>query len=289
LEKEVKQMSRFGILVFGIAWFLTMGWSDRIFSAEDEVLARVGNEVITRIDFETRMRSLPPAAQEEMKDFEKKKELLNNMIKARLLVAEGEKRGLNEKSDIKATMKMIRDDYITQEYVRAYLGKNVEVSDEEAQNYYNTNPRIREREYLRMSQIVVEKEEEAREILARLKKGEHFKKLARERSVDEASKHMGGEVEWLEKGKGEKEIEEALSTLEKGGLSDIIKLKGKYYILKLEDKKIEPKIPFLKVKDEIIKSLKYMKLTEVVEKEIEELRKKISVETFYDKLAPEAK
>lgn len=282
-------MSRFGILVFGIAWFLTMGWSDRIFSAEDEVLARVGNEVITRIDFETRLRSLPPAAQEEMKDFEKKKELLNNMIKARLLVAEGEKRGLNEKSDIKAAMKMIRDDYITQEYVKAYLGKNVEVSDEEAQNYYNTNPRIREREYLRMSQIVVEKEEEAREILARLKKGEHFKKLARERSVDEASKHMGGEVEWLEKGKGEKEIEEALSTLEKGGLSDIIKLKGKYYILKLEDKKIEPKIPFLKVKDEIIKSLKYMKLTEVVEKEIEELRKKISVETFYDKLAPETK
>jgi peptidyl-prolyl cis-trans isomerase C len=266
-----------------------VGWSDRIFSADDEVLARVGNEVITRIDFETRLRSLPPAAREEMKDFEKKKELLNQMIKARLLVAEGEKRGLNEKLDIKATLKMIRDDYITQEYVRAYLGMNVEASEEEAQNYYNTNPQIREQEYLRMSQIVVEKEEEAKEILARLKKGEHFKRWARERSVDEASKHMGGEVDWFEKGRGEKEIEEVLSKLEKGGLSDIIKLKGKYYIVKLEDKRIEPKIPYLKVKDEIIRKLKYMKLTEVMEKEIEELRKRISVEVFYDKLTPEAK
>jgi peptidyl-prolyl cis-trans isomerase C len=256
---------------------------------KDEILAKVGNEVITRLDFETRLNSFPYAAREELKDFEKKKQLLDHMIKARLLFAEGGSKGLTEKADIKAQLRMIRDDFITQEYVRAYIENKVEVSDEEAEKYYNTNPEIRELEYLKVSQIVAEKEEEAKGILESLKKGEHFKKLAKERSIDPASKAMAGELDWFEKGKKEKEIEDALAKLEKGGISDIVKIKGRYYIFKLDERRIEPKPPYLKVKDGIIRGLKYKKISELVEKEIEELKKKIKIETFYEKLSSEGK
>ncbi len=256
---------------------------------KDEILAKVGNEVITRLDFETRLKSLPYAAREELKDFEKKKQLLDNMIKARLLVAEGGSKGLTEKADIKAQLRMIRDDFITQEYARTYIEKKAEVSDEEAEKYYNTSPEIRDREYLKISQVVVGKEEEARGILERLKKGENFKKLAKENSIDPESKQAGGELEWFEKGKKEKEIEEALAKLEKGGISDIVKANGRYYILNLDDRKIVPKAPYLKIKDGIISRLKYKKISELMEKELEELKKKITIETFYDKLNPENK
>ncbi len=282
-------MRRSWIFIFGVLLVLTVVCSEGTFGAEDEILAKVGNEVITRIDFEARLRSFPPTQIEELKNFEKKKLLLDNMIKGRLLVVEGENRGLNEKPYIKAGLRMIRDDYITQEFVRAYIENKVGVTEEEVQDYYNTSPEIKEREFLKISQIVVEKEEEAKEILEMLKKGEHFKKLAQERSIDPASKPMAGELDWFEKGKGEKAIEEAVADLEKGGISGIVKAKSGYYILKLDEKRMSPKPPYLKIKDDLIRKLVYKKLTEVVNKEIEDLKKKITIETFYEKLGSENK
>jgi peptidyl-prolyl cis-trans isomerase C len=282
-------MRRSWIFIFGVLLVLAVVYSEGTFGAEDEILAKVGNEVITRIDFEARLRSFSPTQIEELKNFEKKKLLLDNMIKGRLLVVEGENRGLNEKPYIKAGLRMIRDDYITQEFVRAYIENKVGVTEEEVQDYYNTNPEIKEREFLKISQIVVEKEEEAKEILEMLKKGEHFKKLAQERSIDPASKPMAGELDWFEKGKGEKAIEEAVADLEKGGISGIVKAKSGYYILKLDEKRMSPKPPYLKIKDDLIRKLVYKKLTEVVNKEIEDLKKKITIETFYEKLGSENK
>jgi len=254
---------------------------------DDEVLAKVGKEVITRLDFETRLKSIPPGRRQEFEAFEKRKELLDKMIKARLVVVEGMNKGMMENPDLQAKLRAIRDDLITQEYVRAYIEKKAEVTEEETKAYYESSPEFRERDLVKMSQIVVEKEEEAKEILKSLKQGENFKKIAREKSLDPVSKFQGGEVEWFEKGQGEKEIEEALSKLEKGGISEIVKAKGNYYILKLDDRKNVPKPPYLKVKDEILKKLKHKKLVELVETEIEGLKKKVTIETFYDKLNTE--
>jgi len=283
----MERLLKLGISIILLFFLTQVSWV--LAQSGDEILAKVGNEVITRIDFETRLKSFPYAAREGLKDFEKKKQLLDSMIKARLVVAEGSSKGLTEKADIKAHLRMVRDDFITQEYARTYIENKAEVSDEEAEKYYYTSPEIREREYLKVSQIVVEKEEEAKEILERLKKGEHFKKLAKERSIDPASKAMAGELDWFEKGKKEKEIEDALGKLEKEGISDIVKTKGRYYIFKLDERRIVPKPLYLKVKDEIIARLKYEKIAELMEKEIEELKKKINIEIFYEKLNSEGK
>jgi len=215
--------------------------------------------------------------------------VLDSMIKARLVVVEGESKGLAEKEEFKARLRMIRDDLITQEYVRAYTEDKAEISDEEAQNYYDTNPEIRDREFLKVSEIVVEREEKAKQVLERLKKGEPFKKLVQEESIDPESKHRGGELEWFEKGKKEKEIEEALSKLDKGGIGEIVKIKNRYYIFKLDDRNMVTKPPYPKLKDNIIKTLKAEKIARLMDKEIEELKKKIPVEVFYDRLTPEAK
>lgn len=257
---------------------------------KDEILAKVGNEVITRLDFETRLKSFPPhVPREQMKDFEKLKQLLDGMIKARLLVVEGTSKGLIGSADIQAKLRMIRDDFITQEYVKAYIEKSVGVSDEEVERYYHTDPDMREREYLKVSQIVVGKQEEAMEILDKLKKGENFKKLVKERSMDEPSKLNFGELDWFEKGEGMKEVGEAVSKLEKGRVSDVVKMKENFYIFKLDDTRNVPKPPYLKVKDDIIAKLKYKKISELAGKEIEELKKKITVEVFYDRLISKEK
>jgi len=279
----MEKLMKLAILIVFMSFLMGGTWS--LAQRDDDILAKVGNEVITRIDFETRLNTFPPSVREALKQFKNRKELLDAIIKARLFSVEGMSKGLTEQAGFKAQLKMIQDDLITQEYVRAYVEKKVEVSEEEVEKYYNTDPELKEKEHLKISKIVVEKEAEAKEILEALKKGEYFKKLAREKSIDE-SRYMAGELDWFEKGKGEKVIEDAVSKLEKGEISDIVKTKWGYSIFKLDDKKMDAKPPFPKVKDQIIAKLEREKLNELVEKEIEELKKRITIETFYDKLIP---
>jgi peptidyl-prolyl cis-trans isomerase C len=278
-------------LVLSIIFLCSLTQVSHVLAQEkDEILAKVGNEVITRLDFETRLKIfLPYVPREQMKDFEKLKQLLDSMIKARLLVVEGTSKGLIGSADIQAKLRMIRDDFITQEYVKAYIEKSVAVSDEEVERYYHTDPDMREREYLKVSQIVVGKQEEAMEILDKLKKGENFKKMVKERSIDEPSRQNFGELDWFEKGEGMKEVGEAVSKLEKGRISDVVKMKENFYIFKLDDTRNVPKPPYLKVKDDIIAKLKSKKISELAGKEIEELKKKITVEVFYDRLISKEK
>ena len=277
-------MRKFWTVVLGISILAVLGPLGSSDGKEDEVLAKVGNEVITRTDFETRLKSFGPAVSEKVKDVETKKDLLEAMIKIRLFVVEAVNKGLMDRPDVTARLKLIQDDFISQEYIRSYLAEKVMVSEEEVENYYRTNPEFGEREFLKVGLILVAKESEAKEILEALKSGEPFRKLAREKSIDPATKLVGGDMEPFEKGRGGKEIEEAVAKLEKGQMSGVVKTKEGFAILKLEDRRVDPKPPILKVKDRILSKLQQAKLSELVDREVAELRKKIKIDVFYDQL-----
>jgi peptidyl-prolyl cis-trans isomerase C len=282
-------MRKLWTVVLGVSMLAVLGAFGSSDGKEDEVLARVGNEVITRTDFETRLKSFGPQVNEKVKDLETKKDLLEAMIKIRLFVVEAANKGLMDRPDVTARLKLIQDDFISQEYIRAYLAEKVMVPEEEVENYYKTNPEYGEREFFKAGLILVAKESEAKEILEALKRGEPFRKLAREKSIDPATKLIGGDMDPFERGRGQKEIEEAVAKLEKGQMSGVVKTKEGYAILKLEDRRVDPKPPFLKVRDRIVAKLQQAKLSELVEREVGELRKKIKIDVFYDQLKNEEK
>jgi peptidyl-prolyl cis-trans isomerase C len=254
---------------------------------KDDILAKVGEEVITKEDVEMRLKNYPPGIREELKnDMEKRKEFLNNLITGRLFVIEGRNRGLPEDPEIQAKLRMIQDDFLIREYIKKYHEKEIQVSEEEAEKYYNAHPDIREKEHFKVSKIILKSEEEAKEVLTLLKKGGNFRKIAMERSADPISKNIGGEMDWFERGKGKKEIESAVMELKKGEVSDIAKIEGDYYIFQLDERVTVPKPPFQRLKDEIMSRLRNQKLMERMDREIKELRKKIPVEIYEDKMRP---
>jgi foldase protein PrsA len=84
--------------------------------------------------------------------------------------------------------------------------------------------------------IVVESEAEAREILALLQQGGDFVALARERSVDVATRDNGGDLGWFPRGLIAPELEVAAFSLQPGEVSDVVELGGQYHILQVVER-----------------------------------------------------
>jgi peptidyl-prolyl cis-trans isomerase C len=91
--------------------------------------------------------------------------------------------------------------------------------------------------------ILVDKEADAKDIIARLKKDPAaFEKLAKERSKDTGSKQQGGELGWFDPSQMVPEFGDAVTKLEKGKLTEVpVKTQFGYHVILLEDvKPVEP-------------------------------------------------
>ncbi|KAF6511089.1 peptidylprolyl isomerase [Geobacillus sp. FSL K6-0789] len=131
--------------------------------------------------------------------------------------------------------------------------EDIKVTEKELKEYYdNYKPKIR------ASHILVKDEKTAKEVKAKLDKGEDFAKLAKEYSQDPGSASNGGDLGWFGPGKMVKEFEEAAYKLKVGEVSDPVKTDYGYHIIKVTDK--EKKKSFNEMKDEIAFEVKRNKL-----------------------------
>jgi peptidyl-prolyl cis-trans isomerase C len=113
--------------------------------------------------------------------------------------------------------------------------------------------------------ILVETEEKAKEVLAKLKAGGDFAALAKSESKDPGSAD-GGDLGYFAKEQMVPEFSEAAFKLEKGGLSEPVKSQFGWHIIKLEDKRNKPVPQFEQVKSQIETYLARRAQTELVGK-----------------------
>ncbi|RXZ83362.1 peptidylprolyl isomerase [Paenibacillaceae bacterium] len=124
------------------------------------------------------------------------------------------------------------------------LGPDVTVTDEEVLDFYQQNQsKWGAPEMVKVSHILVENKEEADAILAELKNGADFAKLAAEKSIDPGSKDNGGVYDFFPRGTMVPEFEEAAFGMKNGELSDVVPTDYGFHIIKtLEHKEAEVKL-----------------------------------------------
>ena len=198
-----------------------------------------------------------------------KEELINREI----LIQEADKRGLTNTPDVKNQIEIARQSIAIRALVQDYLKKNP-VSDADIQAEYDKfKAQAGDKEY-HARHILVDKEDEAKAIITKLKGGAKFEELAKQ-SKDPGSAGNGGDLDWASPSSFVKPFSDAMVALQKGQITETpVKTQYGYHVIKLEDVRTA-KLPTLEeVKPQIAESLQQKKLQAFQE----DLRKKAKIQ-----------
>jgi len=187
----------------------------------------------------------------------------------------GEKLGLKGVT-LKEWKVRLEEKLLAEKVIRSTFHAQEKIDEKEALQYYEDHrSSFQIDQKVRARQIVVADGEEAIQILKRLKKGETFEKVAKEKSLG-PEKVQGGDLGYFSPGEKPTEFNHVFN-MEVGAISEVIKSPYGYHIFKLEEK-IEPRqVPFGEAKLGILQALGQKKGEENYQKWFKGLKGKAKV------------
>lgn len=181
-----------------------------------------------------------------------------------------------------------------EKYVQSRVFDKVSVTDQQAKTFYDQNQaRMKQPEKVRLRHILIRVDESAPEadkakarekadsLLARVKGGEDFAKLAQENSDDPGSKARGGELPPMGRGETVPPFEQAAFALQKpNDLSPVVQSQFGYHIIQLLERLPESQVPFEQAKGQIVQMLRQQQAQKQLEAQVQALKAKGKVETY---------
>lgn len=254
-----------GILFLGnIFWFCL--WLFSVLgggaSGDDTIVASVGKEDISRQQWiaemeryygkETLQRMVNVKVMEEAaKKFEI--EVSNKEIELELSL-------MIASSEMDTALQQLGEDELKEQIksqliLEKVLSKDIVIEEKQLKTYYEENESLYNiPTTYRTRLIVVDTKDDAESVLKELKDGSDFAVLARERSLDQVSASLGGDIGYitLNQQNSDPAIQNTLPKMDKGEISDPILLKdGRYGILQIDDIIKGKSFPYEEVKGHI--------------------------------------
>lgn len=246
-------------------------------------LAKVGNTKITQADLEREIKRLPDFAQKLFEGTGGKEKFLDELVKKELLYQEALKKGLDKDAEYQKKVEEFKKLTLIGQLLEKEIEIKAKVTDQDVKEYYEKHKdELASVSQIRASHILVKTEEEAKKILERLKKDEDFAGIAKKSSIDTGSAKNGGDLGFFSSGQMVPEFEAAAARLKTGEISEPVKTKFGYHIIKVTDKKMGKPIEFEKVKNVIFQRLSAEKQKEFFDSYIEGLKKSYKVEINKD-------
>jgi peptidyl-prolyl cis-trans isomerase C len=189
-----------------------------------------------------------------------------------LMMREAKKKGMDKDAGMKVQMDLAAQNVMLRAFVQDYMKAHPVSDDELKKDYEGIKAQLGDKEY-KVRHILVEKEDEAKDIIAQLQKGEKFEKLA-ERSKDEGSKVKGGDLDWNSPANFVKPFSDAMVGLTKGKFTPLpVQSQFGWHVIQLDDVRAA-KVPTF---EEVKQNLQQQSQSKVLDKLIRELRAKAGI------------
>ena len=196
-----------------------------------------------------------------------------DLIGREVLIQEADKQGIGTRPDVKNAIDNARQSIIINAMLADYIKKNpVKDADIKAE-YDKYKAQVGEKEY-HARHILVATEDEAKQIIAKLKGGAKFEDLAKQ-SKDPGSAQNGGDLDWASPASFVPEFSKAMTSLQKGAITETpVHSQFGWHVIKLEDVRPAKIPPLEEVKQQVSESLQQRKLAAYRE----ELMKKAKIQ-----------
>ena len=210
---------------------------------------------------------------------EARKSIVDQLVLQVLVAQEAVKKGLDKTPEVAEQLEAIRQSVLANAYVQDFV-KTHAVSDEALKAEYERIKATMSGTEYKARHILVAKEAEAKEIIARLKKDPGaFAKLAAEKSKDPGSAARGGDLGWFDLRGMVPEFGAAVSKMEKGKISEEpVKSQFGYHVILLEDSKPIEAPPLDDVKAQLSQQLQQ----QAVKKQLDTLKAAAKIELVGD-------
>ena len=201
-------------------------------------------------------------------------QLKEEVVAREIFMQEARKRGLDASEDYKNQLELARQTILIRELFADFQKKNP-VTDAEIQAEYDKFVKENGGKEYRARHILVESEDQAKALIAEIKKGAKFEDLAKKNSKDPGSGANGGDLDWASAGSYVAEFSNAMVKLGKGELSEApVKSQFGWHIIRVDDVR-EAQLPKLdEVKPQIAQQLQQQKMGKFQE----DLRSKAKVQ-----------
>jgi len=187
-------------------------------------------------------------------------QIREEVIAREVFMQEAEKLGLSSTDDFKVQMELARQAILIRELFADYQKKNP-VTDADLKGEYDKFVAANGGKEYKARHILVEKEDEAKAIIASLKKGGKFEDIAKKQSKDPGSGANGGDLDWANPSSYVPEFSEAMGKLNKGQLTDTpVKTQFGYHVIRVDDIRTAKLPPFEELKPQIAQQMQQQKL-----------------------------
>nr|WP_232470208.1 peptidylprolyl isomerase [Methylococcus sp. BF19-07] len=198
------------------------------------------------------------------------------MVKRELLRQDAVARQLTKNPEYQARVNNAERVILSQIAAEEFM-KNLTISDEELKKEYDSRIGAMQRAEYRARHILVDKEEVAKDIIAKLRKGAKFEDLAKKFSKDPGSKNEGGELGWFSPQQMVEPFSAAVEKLKNGEITQTpVQTQFGWHVIQREDSREAAPPAFDAVKEQ----LKSMLQTQKLHQYIDDLTAKAKVERF---------
>jgi len=266
----------------------------------EEVLARVGDAVITVADFERQLQARRGAGLVKV-DAE---ELLGELVEREVLVQKAVSDGLRNDPEVKELIRDVLISKYRERHLDGLLDKAVEVSSEEVgEAYEQEKEKLMRPERVRLALLrlsaadAAEQEAQSRRLRIAVEKASQesaaaqagFGRLAVEYSEDQESRYRGGEIGWVERERypqrlGREVIEAGFALREPRHISDVIRVAGGVFVVMLLERQPASAMP-LELAGPVLRQRLVQQKQEQIRAEFQEsLRRDLTVEVHCERL-----